>query len=99
MNASKHPRWNDAIIGTNGYKKLRVGRAHPLADSKGYAYEHLIVWVSAGMSVPKRAQSLHHKNGDRRDNRISNLQMLTIVEHKQLHASKQRRDKKGRFAK
>jgi N-acetyl-gamma-glutamylphosphate reductase len=99
MNASKHPRWNDYIIGTNGYKKIRVGRAHPLADSKGYAYEHLIVWVSAGQGLPGAGQGLHHRNWDRRDNRISNLQMLTITNHKHIHAAKQRRDKKGMFAK
>lgn len=44
-----HPRWQDGkIISSHGYVKVRVGSEHPLADPNGYAYEHLLVWVSAG---------------------------------------------------
>lgn len=46
---STHPRWsNERMISSDGYVKLRVGKTHPLADANGYAYEHTVVWASAG---------------------------------------------------
>lgn len=48
-----HPKWNTAkMISAEGYVKIRVGKVHPLADPNGYAYEHLLVWVSAGNPRP-----------------------------------------------
>jgi hypothetical protein len=101
MNGSKHPRWNNRIVSTGGYLKIRVGKSHPLADSKGYAYEHDLIFIAAigyssiGLSINC---TLHHRNGDRLDNRLSNLQLLPNSEHHRLHAAQQRRDKQGRFA-
>jgi len=44
-----HGRWNTGkIVSSGGYPKIRVGKEHPLADPNGYAYEHLLVWVSGG---------------------------------------------------
>lgn len=73
--ADQHPRWSAdrKIITDAGYVKLRVGRSHPLADPNGYAYEHLIVWVSAGRKKPARGYILTHENDVRDDNRIENL--------------------------
>lgn len=83
---SDHHRWTDAkIISSHGYVKLRVGPEHPLADPNGYAYEHLLVWVSAGRSRPKRGETLHHKNEDKSDNRLTNLELLTRVAHSTQH--------------
>lgn len=43
-----HPRWNSGkILSSDGYVKVRVGVDHQLADGNGYAYEHLVVWVSS----------------------------------------------------
>lgn len=63
------------MVASNGYVKLRVGAEHPLADPNGYAYEHLVVWVSAGNPRPDRGWLLHHKNETKTDNRISNLEL------------------------
>lgn len=56
--------------------------------------EHRVIWeqvrgrISPGLVV-------HHKNEDRRDNRIQNLELLTKAEHARLHIKL--RDSKGRF--
>lgn len=72
-----HPRWSEArMISEEGYVKIRVGQKHPLADPNGYAYEHLVVWVSAGNPRPTGGQLLHHKNEHRTDNRYDNLELL-----------------------
>lgn len=95
---SQHPRWNaEAIISEHGYRKVRVGVDHPLADPNGYAYEHLLVWVSAGKPRPKPGQLLHHRNDDKTDNRIENLECLTRAAHNAHHNEEKPRDERGRF--
>lgn len=79
---SAHPRWNsEKIISSHGYVKVRVGINHPLADKNGYAYEHLVVWQQAGRQIPEAGQIIHHRNEDKTDNRLSNLELLTRREH------------------
>lgn len=96
--ASRHPRWQRGrIIASNGYVKVRVGRTHPLADTRGYAYEHLVVWVSAGNPRPTGSLTLHHRNGDRTDNRLENLEPIDRATHAQLHSQSRPRDRAGRY--
>lgn len=47
--------------------------------------EHRVIWESAHGPIPE-GYEIHHKNGDGRDNRLENLQMLTHKEHRRLHA-------------
>ena len=102
MTASEHPRWRPGSkLTSHGYMKVRVGPSHPLGDSNGYAYEHLVVWVSSGRRAPKKGHCLHHRNGDKTDNRIGNLAIMKSGEHSRQHgitrAKTQRRDADGRF--
>lgn len=92
-------RWNaDKIISSNGYVKLRVGRGHPLADPNGYAYEHLVIWVAAGNERPRRGFLLHHRNGDKTDNRLENIELLSRAEHNREHlADRDRCEVSGRL--
>ena len=94
---SNHPRWNDDIRSSHGYKLIRVGRDHPLSSPGGYAYEHLLVWVSANNPRPKKGQSIHHINGDSRDNRIEILTLMKIGDHNAHHLRSRKRDERGRF--
>lgn len=53
-----------------------------------YAYEHVVVfWKNKGF-VPSQGYEIHHLNGDHRDNRIENLQLLTSKEHRSIHRLK-----------
>ena len=65
---------------------MNVGKDHPLADPNGYAYLHILVWVSAGNPIPKRGEIVHHINEDKEDNRIENFQLMTNPEHTALHS-------------
>ena len=92
-------RWNTGkIMSPDGYVKVRVGRGHYLADSNGYAYEHLVVWVSAGNERPSAGNILHHINHDKTDNRIENLRLLRIGEHNQHHNDDKPRNQLGQFS-
>lgn len=90
-------RSRNRIVSSHGYVKIRVGIGHPLADSRGFAYEHDVIWRSA-WRLKRAAEHLHHVNGDRQDNRIGNLKLMHSGDHKAHHAKGQRRDKYGKFA-
>lgn len=50
-----------------------------------YCYEHhLVYWNTYGI-IPKDEEIIHHKDGNKHNNDISNLELLTSTEHKKLH--------------
>lgn len=95
---SKNGRWNKGrILSSEGYVLIRVGVDHPLAFGSGYAYEHQIVWVAAGNPLPKKNELIHHKDEDKTNNRIENLELITRSEHAKHHSDYRGRDSLGRF--
>lgn len=87
------------MLSEDGYVKVRVGTAHPLSDPNGYAYEHFLVWCSAGRQRPAAGETLHHRNEDKTDNRIDNLELLTRAEHNAVHIAERGRRTNGQFEK
>lgn len=54
------------------------------APEKGYVAMHRAVWEAANCPIPE-GHHVHHKNGDKADNRLENLQMIEGGEHSRLH--------------
>ena len=48
--------------------------------------EHRLVWEEANGPIPS-GYLVHHRNEDRSDNRLENLQLMTRAEHNQHHHS------------
>lgn len=96
---ARNGRWNAGKLrSSHGYVLVRVGIGHPLADSKGLAYEHRVVWAASGRRMPGADETIHHVNGDKTDNRLTNLEIVTRREHSRLHAQARRRADDGTFA-
>ena len=81
----KSSTWNGGKRKTKqGYIQL-LKPAHPRADKAGYVMEHIAVWEdSTGFQVPPGC-CIHHLNGDKADNRIENLCLMSMSAHTVYH--------------
>lgn len=70
------------------YEMLIAPPEYPGKKYRGrYVYEHHFKWWKLRGQVPPKGYEIHHKNGNHRDNRISNLQLVTAHEHRKLHGA------------
>lgn len=63
------------------YKVVSLGR-------KRQAYEHRLVWERHFGPIPD-GYHVHHKNGNKRDNSLENLELLPASEHHREHFTAQ----------
>jgi len=69
---------------SKGYLKL-LKPNHPNADATGYIFEHRYV-MSIYIGRPlKREEIVHHKNHNKIDNRIENLEIMSLSDHMKHH--------------
>ena len=76
-------QWKDIHL-ENGYWFV-YNPSHPRANSHGRVKRCILIMEKyAGMIFPKSLQ-VHHINGDRGDDRIENLSLVTIYAHNSIH--------------
>lgn len=94
-----HHRWNQTGVSLTPqrYVKVRVGKEHPLADPNGYAYLHHLVICSAIGRPLQKGEVVHHRNGDKTDNRLENLDLLLRGQHNAHHNAERGRNARGQF--
>lgn len=68
------------------YKKTSKGYLRYKKDSDGkLRFEHCVVWENANGVIPDGMQ-IHHIDHDKTNNDLSNLQLVTPLEHKRIHS-------------
>ncbi len=102
----QNARWNGAARRTtsHGYVAVRVPLDHPHGWGPErlkrfrYAYEHVLVMMGIIGRALNSDEVVHHRNGNRTDNRPENLELTTASEHQRYHTTKTRtRDSLGRL--
>jgi len=68
-----------------GYRRVRK------PGQRRLRMEHVLVWEAHHGPVPP-GMELHHVDGDKLDNRIENLRIVTRLEHKRIHSGCELRD-------
>jgi hypothetical protein len=86
----KNGMWKGGrTITKHGYVLIRVGKDHPLADVRGYAYEHRIVASKKLGRTLGDNEIVHHVDGNTLNNDPSNLEVVKgIFSHAFLHRKK-----------
>jgi hypothetical protein len=80
----KNNFWKGGQTTDNGYKSLSI-RKHPNKTKGSRIPEHRLV-MSQFLGRPLESYELvHHKNKDKKDNRIENLELTTRKEHPSKH--------------
>ena len=94
---SKAPNWHGGRKQNKSGYVLVLDKNHHRAEKSGYVMEHIAVWESSnGRELPV-GYSIHHKNGNKLDNRPENLEAMTIGEHTTLtHTGLKRSDETRR---
>lgn len=113
IKGGKNSSWkSDTKMSRYGYIQIRQPN-HPFCDKDGWVLEHRLVAekhlldesnsvLIDGKMYLSPEYVVHHKNFDRKDNRIENLKVMTKGEHQSFHAKLNmvdRNSETGRFEK
>lgn len=75
----KHRIRGEGTINDQGYRLIRMPD-HPNANVNGYIHEHRLV-MSERIGRPLLpGENVHHKNGNRADNRLENLELWVTIQ-------------------
>ena len=84
--SEKNSNWKGGrTLASTGYYLVKL-RGHPMADVRGYVYEHRLVASQMLGRLLRKGEIVHHRNGDKTDNRPENLEVTeSVALHRLLH--------------
>lgn len=80
--------WNIQKIVSKGDYNYAVVPEHPKRTKNNYVLEHRVVMENHLGRLLNDDEVVHHINGNKKDNRIENLEILFDKEHSRLHGIK-----------
>lgn len=78
--------WNIEKVVSKGDYYYAVVPTHPNKTKHNYVLLHRVIMENHLGRVLNKNEVVHHKDGNKKNNDISNLQLLTNSEHSKLHA-------------
>lgn len=79
-----------------GYLKVKV-KEHPAQDKRGYVLFHRLVMEHKLNRYLLEDEYIHHKDGNKLNNNIENLELMYGYEHAKEHNNTRERNKFGQF--
>lgn len=77
--------WNIKKIVSKGDYNYAYVPEHPNATKNGYVLEHRVVMENHLGRLLNTNEVVHHKDGNKKNNHIDNLEVLSKEEHSKLH--------------
>jgi len=88
INNNENEEWKDWVIEkkiSSGQYDRALVKNHPNANKFGYVLYHRVIIENYIKRLLLPHEIVHHKNENKKDNRIENLEILTKIEHINLH--------------
>lgn len=82
--------WEIKKVVKKGEYLYAVVLNHPRATKNNYVLHHRVVMENSLGRLLTKEEVVHHLNGNKHDNRIENLEVMTAKEHSLLHSSRGR---------
>jgi len=77
-------KFTGRTVASNGYVLIRAP-GHPMADKRGYVYEHRLVASRMLGRLLLSNEQVHHKDGDTKNNAPENLEVVQSMAHHKVH--------------
>lgn len=85
----KHWNWKSGKIkNVHGYISVK-SESHPYCNNRGYVLEHRLVMEQYIGRYLRETEDVHHKDHNRSNNSIENLEIIDHREHGRMHAIEQ----------
>lgn len=80
--------WKIEKIVSKGDYNYAVVKEHPCATASGYVLEHRVVMENFLGRLLGPDEVVHHRDGNKKDNRIENLELRKNLEHSREHTAR-----------